>query len=105
MEIVSGTFALWAPLTLICSCTVWPTSGCESLNTAVTLGDAAKAVDANVETISAKPILKSFRSIDISYLSAGGLLPARLGLTSHYRHGVSPCVHQAARVVPRPSLI
>src|SRR5438105_5216186 len=42
MEIVSGTFALFAPFTLISNCTICPTAGCESLKTAVTLGDAAK---------------------------------------------------------------
>src|SRR5437764_7938040 len=93
MEIVSGTFALFAPFTLISSCTIWPTAGCESLSTAVTLGAAAKLDCIAAMAIGAKSRIR--RNIDI-FIN----LPR---VTNHYRHGVGPCVHQAELVVLRPS--
>src|SRR5947209_16771878 len=65
MEMVSGTFALCAPFTLISSCTICPTSGCESLRTAVTLGAAARATPPAINKI-ARLTKKVFVWIDMN---------------------------------------
>src|SRR5438105_14329803 len=98
----SGGFVSPAPLTLICSWTVSPTTASELLNTAVTLGDSANATSFPVNAINA-PSKTALRIrdpyIDIS-MNHQPCPP-----TSRHRHGVRPRRHQVAPALPRPSSI
>src|ERR1700687_4402419 len=61
----SGACALLAAVTLICNCTICPTTASELVRTAVTLGESADARCANKNAISVTPVI--FRKIDILF--------------------------------------